>query len=62
MALIYDCLTFIAVSAIASPVFEILSPSEPILKAKIENMISPDYVLCYIPRALEALYKKMKIL
>ena len=28
-----------------------LSPTEPILKAKIENMISPDYVLCYIPRA-----------
>ena len=30
---------------------EILSPSEPILRAKIENMISLDYVLCYTPRA-----------
>ena len=30
---------------------EILSPTEPILRAKIENMISPDYVLCYIPQA-----------
>ena len=37
---------------------EILSPSEPILRAIIENMISPDYVLCYIPRALETLDKK----
>ena len=37
--------------------FEILSPSDPILRAKIENMISPDYVLCYIPRALETLEK-----
>ena len=36
---------------------EILSPSEPILRAKIENMISSDYVLCYIPRALETLEK-----
>ena len=34
--------------------FEILSPSEPILRAKIENMISPDYVLCYIVRFLES--------
>ena len=34
---------------------EILSPSEPILRAKIENMISPDYVLCYIPRAMAIL-------
>ena len=25
---------------------KILSPSEPILRAKIENMISSDYVLC----------------
>ena len=40
---------------------KILSPSEPILRAKIENMISSDYVLCYIPRALETL-EKMKIL
>ena len=24
---------------------------EPILRAKIENMISPDYALCYIPQA-----------
>ena len=30
--------------------FSILSPSEPILRAKIENMISPDYVWCYIPQ------------
>ena len=37
--------------------FEILSSSEPILRAKIENMISSDYVLCYIPRALETLEK-----
>ena len=36
---------------------KILSPSEPILRAKIENMISSDYVLCYIPRALETLEK-----
>ena len=28
-----------------------------ILRAKIENMISSDYVLCYIPRALETLEK-----
>ena len=28
--------------------------------AKIENMISPNYVLCYIPRALETLDKKWK--
>ena len=33
------------------PKFQILSISEPILRAKIENMISPDYVLCYILRA-----------
>ena len=26
---------------------KILSPSEPILRAKIENMISSDYVLCW---------------
>ena len=32
---------------------EILSPSEPILRAIIENMILPDYVLCYVPRVLE---------
>ena len=45
--------------ALAETVFflEILSPSEPILRAKIENMISPDYVLCYIPWALETLDK-----
>ena len=36
---------------------KILSPSEPILRAKIENLISPDYVLCYIPRALDILEK-----
>ena len=35
--------------------FEILSPSEPILRAIIETMISPDYVLCYIPRAMAIL-------
>ena len=38
---------------------EILSPSEPILRAKIENMISPDYVLCYIPWAIENFEKKL---
>ena len=27
------------------------------MRAKIENMISSDYVLCYIPRALETLEK-----
>ena len=45
--------------ALAETVFflKILSPSEPILRAKIENMISSDYVLCYIPRALETLEK-----
>ena len=32
--------------------FSILSPSEPILRAIIENRISSDYVLCYIPRAM----------
>ena len=39
--------------ALAVTVFflEILSLSEPILRAKIENMIWPDYVLCYILRA-----------
>ena len=31
---------------------------EPILRAKIENMISPDYVLCYIPRAMAILGKR----
>ena len=31
--------------------FEILSPSLPILRAKIENVISSDCVLCYIPQA-----------
>ena len=40
---------------------KILSPSEPILRAKIENMISPDYVLCYIPRA-NGYFKKNLIL
>ena len=39
---------------------EILSPSEPIFRAIIENMNSPDYVLCYIPRALGILDKKWK--
>ena len=39
---------------------EILSPSEPILRAIIENMISPDYVLCYIPRAMAILSWKWK--
>ena len=34
---------------------KILSPSEPILRAITENMTSPDYVLCYIPRANEIL-------
>ena len=30
-----------------------MSPSESISRAIIENMISPDYVLCYIIGALE---------
>ena len=30
--------------------------------AIIENLISPDYVLCYIPRVFEILGKKLKIL
>ena len=34
---------------------KILSPWEPILGAKIEKMILPDYVLCYIPRAMAIL-------
>ena len=34
---------------------DFFSPSEPILRAIIENMISPDYVLCYIPRAMAIL-------
>ena len=44
----------------ASPVFflEILSPLEPILRAIIENMISPDCVLCYIPRAMAIIDEK----
>ena len=42
--------------------FEILSPSEPILGAKIVNMTSPDYVLCYIPRANGNFGKILKIL
>ena len=37
--------------------FAILSRSELIMRAIIENMILPDYVLCYIPRALETLEK-----
>ena len=43
--------------ALAETVFfpKILSPSEPILTAKIENMIPPDYFLCYIPRAMAIL-------
>ena len=36
--------------------------SEPILRAKIENMVSQDYVLCYIPRANGIFWKKLKIL
>ena len=32
----------------------------PILRAIIENMISPDYVLCYIPRAMAILSWKWK--
>ena len=34
--------------------------AEPILRAKIENMISPDFVLCYIPPAMAILGKKWK--
>ena len=45
--------------ALAETVFlEILSPLEPVLRAIIENMILPNYVLRYIPRALEILDKK----
>ena len=43
-------------------ILEILSLSRPIFTAKIENMISPDYDLCYIPWAIEYYWKKMKIL
>ena len=32
--------------------------AEPILRAIIENMTSPDYVLCYIPRVMAILGKK----
>ena len=35
---------------------------EPILRAIIENMISTDYVLCYSPRAIAIIGKKMEIL
>ena len=31
------------------------------MRAIIENMISPNYVLCYIPRAM-AIHRKMEIL
>ena len=34
-------------------IFEILSPSEPIIRAIIEKMVSPDYVLRYLPQVLE---------
>ena len=39
---------------------EILSPSEPILRAKIENMISPDYVyvICPKPMDIEGKFRK----
>ena len=30
------------------------------MRAIIENMISPDYVLCYIPRVLDISLKKFK--
>ena len=40
--------------------FSILSPSETILRAIIENMISPEYVLCYVPRATAILSWKWK--
>ena len=46
---------------LAETVLEILSTSEPILKAKIENMTLPDYVLCYILRAMAILSKKRKL-
>ena len=32
------------------------------MRAIIENKISPDYVLCCIPRVLEVIGKKVKIL
>ena len=30
----------------------ILSPSEPIMRAIMENMILPDYVLCYVHQVM----------
>ena len=41
--------------------FENLSSSEPIMRAIIENMISPDCVLCYVPRVLEIFRKEIEI-
>ena len=32
------------------------------MRAIIENMISPDYVLCHIPQAMAILGKKMEVL
>ena len=46
---------------IASYFFQILSPSEPIMRAKIENMISPDYCLYYIPQANQNFGETLKI-
>ena len=42
--------------------FEIVSPSKPIMRAIIENMILPDHVLCYIPQVLETFGEKLKSL
>ena len=43
--------------------FEIVSPSEAIVGAIIENMILPDLVLCYVPQVLEKkIGKKLKSL
>ena len=39
--------------------FAILSRSELIMRAIIENMILPDYVLCYLPRVLELFGEKI---
>ena len=42
--------------------FEIVSPSKPIMRAIIENMISRDYVLCDVPWVSDISWNKLKIL
>ena len=42
--------------------FAILSRSELIMRAIIENMILPDYVLCYVPQVLGNFGKQLNIL